>query len=157
MDTSFQRADDFKCDACQGFNFRLVSPDEAVTEMNERLAKYYVDYKDSCQHKICFHCIENGSQGHAIQVKDIPCCKCKMVIEKEKKQAEEKAKYCSCEKSKEKKTQMRSEDEDAARRGFLTSKIASMFLGTYPGFNLFSELDAPEEKTCETCNKLIQV
>lgn len=82
----FKRDENLICDDC---NNKYCS---AYDEVEKSLSRKYIEY-DNCEHKICFHCLEDASVGHRILFKDIECIVCKKIQrEKEQKEYEERKK-----------------------------------------------------------------
>ncbi len=73
MENSFVYNETRNCDHCNSerTTFKMTGLDE----IEKRLAKKFLTY-ESCQHHICFHCIEDASMGHFFKIKEIKCPKC---------------------------------------------------------------------------------
>jgi hypothetical protein len=87
----FIKNSEWECDRCHGINMNIF-----LSDVEDGMAKYFIDYKDTCQHKICFHCIEKYSEKHDIQVKNIRCPKCQDNLQHQKEKQEKEEKYCKC-------------------------------------------------------------
>jgi len=72
MNTEFIRDDTFTCKYCDNTTLDPI--------LNKRMPYYYKF--PSCEHELCYACIEKLSHGHSIKIKDIKCNVCKSDIVK---------------------------------------------------------------------------
>ena len=145
----------FKCDRCYGHHFKSLSFESILTidddkqQLEDKLSKYYIDYKESCKHKICFYCLEKYSEHYELHPKDIECPKCQSNAKLEKEKEKEND-CCKCPKL-EKRSQENYIDTES-KITYLNYKVASMFMeGGYSGFPIIDNFDK-----CNKCNKMIK-
>ena len=114
----FQKDPEFKCDCCHGFG-DLFPRMDMTEETEQGLFHTYLEF-DTCDHKICFFCVEKRSKGHSIPLDKVKCSKCCDDKRRRREQLEKKAKYCHCpeevEKMQEKKRQEEAEKEERYAR-----------------------------------------